>query len=91
VDWIEGLAIAVAIAVIVLVSSLSDWRKEKQFQLLNEQREDRMVSAIRNGKQVNINTKVGSALSVLSGCCTNPLTYAKIRSFTHHPSGSRRR
>ncbi len=47
-----------AIIVIVLVSSISDWRKEKQFQLLNEKREDRTVTAIRGGRQVNINTKV---------------------------------
>ncbi len=64
------MAIAVAVAVIVLVSSLSDWRKEKQFQVLNEQREDRTVTAIRNGKQININTKdvvVGDVLTLAPG------------------------
>ena len=31
VEWIEGLAILVAVMVVVLVTSFNDWSKEKQF------------------------------------------------------------
>lgn len=35
VDWIEGVAIVVAIIIVVLVGSLNDWQKERQFVRLN--------------------------------------------------------
>jgi len=35
VDWIEGVAICVAIIIVVLVGSLNDWQKERQFVKLN--------------------------------------------------------
>jgi len=30
-EWIEGLAIIVAVVVVVLVTALNDWSKERQF------------------------------------------------------------
>lgn len=36
VDWIEGVAIVAAIIIVVLVGSLNDWQKERQFVRLNE-------------------------------------------------------
>ena len=36
VDWVEGVAIMVAVVVIVLVSALNDFQKEKQFVRLNK-------------------------------------------------------
>lgn len=30
-DWIEGLAILLAVAIVVLVTAFNDWSKEKQF------------------------------------------------------------
>ena len=35
VDWIEGVAIVIAIVIVVLVGSLNDWQKERQFVKLN--------------------------------------------------------
>lgn len=35
VDWVEGVAIVVAIIIVVLVGSLNDWQKERQFVRLN--------------------------------------------------------
>jgi Ca2+-transporting ATPase len=35
VDWVEGVAIVVAIVIVVLVGSLNDWQKEKAFVRLN--------------------------------------------------------
>ncbi|KAI1325968.1 putative calcium P-type ATPase [Xylariaceae sp. FL0255] len=54
VQWIEGVAIIVAIVIVVLVGSLNDWQKEKQFAKLNRKKEDRMVKAIRSGKTEEI-------------------------------------
>lgn len=56
-EWVEGVAIVVAIVIIVLVGSLTDWQKERQFQRLNAQREDRTVKVIRDGQEKVINTK----------------------------------
>ena len=58
VDWIEGVAIMVAVAIVVIVGSLNDWQKEKQFKALNEKKEDRTVKVIRDGNEKVINTKV---------------------------------
>ena len=35
VDWVEGVAIVIAIVIVVLVGSLNDWQKERQFMKLN--------------------------------------------------------
>ncbi|KJZ69650.1 hypothetical protein HIM_10966 [Hirsutella minnesotensis 3608] len=49
VDWVEGVAIIVAIAIVVIVGALNDWQKERQFQKLNTKKEDRLVKVIRSG------------------------------------------
>ncbi|KAI9806220.1 MAG: hypothetical protein M1825_006335 [Sarcosagium campestre] len=54
VDWVEGLAICVAIIIVVLVGALNDYQKERQFVKLNKKKEDREVKAIRSGKSVLI-------------------------------------
>ncbi|GAA5852031.1 hypothetical protein JCM9279_005037 [Rhodotorula babjevae] len=51
VDWVEGVAIVVAILIVVMVGSVNDWQKEKQFQKLNAQKEERNVKALRNGQE----------------------------------------
>ncbi len=50
VEWIEGVAIVVAILIVVLVSALNDWQKERQFRRLNQKKEDRTVKVVRSGK-----------------------------------------
>ena len=57
VDWVEGVAIVVAIIIVVMVGSVNDWQKERQFKKLNEKREDRSVKAIRAGVEMVINVK----------------------------------
>ncbi|WVF71734.1 calcium-translocating P-type ATPase, PMCA-type [Kwoniella sp. CBS 6097] len=57
VDWVEGVAIVVAVLIVVLVGSVNDWQKERQFKKLNAQREDRTVKVIRGGNEMVINTK----------------------------------
>ena len=50
VEWIEGVAIVVAILIVVLVGALNDWQKERQFRKLNQKKEDRTVKVVRSGK-----------------------------------------
>ncbi|EAS31446.3 calcium-translocating P-type ATPase, PMCA-type [Coccidioides immitis RS] len=62
VQWVEGVAIMVAILVVVVVGALNDWKKEQQFVKLNKKKEDRKVKVIRSGKSVEI-----SVFDVLAG------------------------
>lgn len=69
-DWVEGLAIMVAIVIVVLVTGLNDYRREKQFSALNAKKDDRQVKAIRSGKSVMISVfdvMVGDILHLESG------------------------
>ncbi|KAG6888797.1 hypothetical protein C0995_005982 [Termitomyces sp. Mi166 len=57
VDWVEGVAILVAITLIVIVDSLNDWQNERQFNQLNDKKEERDVKVIRNGVECVIDSK----------------------------------
>jgi magnesium-transporting ATPase (P-type) len=49
-DWIDGVSIVVAVLVVVLVGSITDYQKEQKFQELNEvQAEGTKYKLIRNG------------------------------------------
>ena len=54
IGWIEGFAIMVAVVIVVLVSSVNDYQKDKQFRKLNAKKEDRMVKVMRNGSSLQI-------------------------------------
>ena len=60
VDWVEGVAIMVAILIVVSVGSLNDWQKERQFRVLNMKKEDRLVKVIRDGgeRQIDVHQVV---------------------------------
>lgn len=69
-DWVEGLAIEIAVVIVVLVTGLNDHRREKQFVALNAKKDDRQVKAIRSGKSVLISVydvMVGDVLHLESG------------------------
>lgn len=36
VDWVEGVAICVAIFIVTVVTAVNDWQKERQFAKLNK-------------------------------------------------------
>ncbi|KAG1747134.1 Ca-transporting ATPase [Suillus paluster] len=57
VDWVEGVAIMIAVLIVVVVGSLNDWQKERQFKVLNEKKEERGVKVIRNGVERLIDVK----------------------------------
>lgn len=70
VDWVEGLAICVAIIIVVGVGSLNDWQKERAFVKLNAKKEDREIKVVRSGKSFMINVKdilVGDVLHLEPG------------------------
>ena len=54
VDWVEGVAIMVAVVIVVLVGAANDYQKERQFVKLNRRKEDRSVKVIRSGRSQEI-------------------------------------
>jgi P-type Ca2+ transporter type 2C len=54
VEWVEGVAIVVAILIVVVVGAANDWQKERQFVKLNKRKEERFVKVIRSGKSLEI-------------------------------------
>ena len=54
VQWVEGVAIMVAIIIVVVVGAANDWQKERQFIKLNRKKENRDVKVIRSGKSREI-------------------------------------
>lgn len=54
VEWVEGVAIMVAIIIVVVVGSLNDYQKERQFTKLNKKKQDRNVKIVRSGKAQEI-------------------------------------
>lgn len=54
VEWVEGVAIMVAIVIVVVVGTINDWQKERQFVKLNKKKDDRTVKVIRSGKSQEI-------------------------------------
>ncbi|KAI1317967.1 hypothetical protein EDD11_007489 [Mortierella claussenii] len=52
ISWVEGVAILVAVMIVVMVGSVNDYQKEAQFRKLNAKKEDREVKVLRNGETV---------------------------------------
>lgn len=53
--WIEGVAILVAVIVVVLTTAFNDWQKEKQFRGLQAKIEhEHQFSVIRSGEVIQI-------------------------------------
>lgn len=70
VDWVEGVAILVAVVIVVVVGAANDYQKERQFAKLNAKKEDREIIVIRNGAQKMISIfdlEVGDVLNVQTG------------------------
>lgn len=70
VEWVEGVAIITAVAIVVVVGALNDWQKERQFRKLNSKKEDRLVKVIRSGKAATVSVHdvlVGDVMLVEPG------------------------
>lgn len=62
VEWVEGVAIVAAILIVVIVGTLNDWQKERQFIKLNKKKDDRVCKVVRSGKTMQI-----SVYDILAG------------------------
>ncbi|QPG74189.1 hypothetical protein FOA43_001513 [Brettanomyces nanus] len=70
VEWVEGVAIIVAILIVVLVSAVNDYNKERQFVKLNAKKEDRQIVVYRSSEKhfISINDLlVGDLINVETG------------------------
>ncbi|CAH0042136.1 unnamed protein product [Clonostachys rhizophaga] len=70
VEWVEGVAIITAVAIVVTVGALNDWQKERQFRKLNAKKEDRLVKVVRSGKAATVSVHdvlVGDVMLVEPG------------------------
>lgn len=70
IEWVEGLAIIVAVIVIVLATAINDYQKNYKFQTLNAKREERMVKVTRSGTHRSISVfdvLVGDVLHIETG------------------------
>jgi Ca2+-transporting ATPase len=50
IQWVEGVAILIAIIIIVLVGTINDWAKSREFKKLNEKQLERDAKVIRFGE-----------------------------------------
>lgn len=70
VNWVEGVAIIVAVLIVVIVGAANDYQKERQFAKLNAKKEDREVVVVRRGDRNMIlifNLMVGDVIGVETG------------------------
>ena len=57
-EWVEGVAILIAVLVVVFVTAFNDWRKERQFRGLKDRIEqDHLTSVVRGGKIIQVNVR----------------------------------
>jgi len=56
-DWVEGVAIMAAVSIVVIVGSVNDWQKERQFRVLNEKKDERGVKVFRDGVEKVVDIK----------------------------------
>lgn len=70
VQWVEGVAIIVAIFIVVVVGAANDWQKERQFVKLNKKKDNRNVKVVRSAKTMEISifdVQVGEVMHLEPG------------------------
>lgn len=70
VEWVEGVAIIVAIMIVSGVGAGNDWQKERQFVKLNRKKVDHKVTVIRDGHSQSVSVfeiQVGDLVSIEPG------------------------
>lgn len=68
--WLEGVAILVTIILVVGVASLNNYFKEKKFQKLNEEAQERHITVIRHSREVQVSVfdlVVGDIIKICDG------------------------
>ena len=69
-EWVEGVAIMVAIIIVVVAGTVNDWQMERQFNKLNKKNNDRVVTVIRSAKSVEVSVfdvLVGDVMHLSTG------------------------
>ena len=51
IQWVDGVAILLAVLIVVVVGAFNDYNKEKQFMKLNSKKEDRKIIVYRSGEK----------------------------------------
>lgn len=72
VKWVEGVAIIIAVVLVVVVGSVNDFQKEKQFRSLNAKKDDRNVSvsiAVAGWNHCTDQTFMGRPFDLANLCC----------------------
>lgn len=68
--WMEGLAIMIAVIIVVLVASINNYAKEKQFEALNKVANEKDVTVVRKGEKEVVpidRLMVGDVLQLQTG------------------------
>ncbi|EFA75309.1 P-type ATPase [Heterostelium album PN500] len=68
--WIDGVAILVAVIIVVAVTSTNDYKNQARFRDLNEKTSDKQIKAIRSGEQCQISifdVRVGDIIQLDTG------------------------
>ncbi|KYR00515.1 P-type ATPase [Tieghemostelium lacteum] len=68
--WIDGVAILIAVVIVVSVTTLNDYKNQARFRELNEKASDKQVKAIRGGEQCQISifdVRVGDVIILDTG------------------------
>lgn len=68
--WYESVAILLAIAIVVTITTVNDYSQAQQFQALFKQSQDKVVKALRDGKLIEINIQellVGDIYEINTG------------------------
>jgi Ca2+ transporting ATPase len=68
--WMEGLAIMIAVIIVVLVASINNYAKEKQFEALNKVANQKDVTVVRRGEKEVLSIEklmVGDLLALQTG------------------------
>lgn len=74
-EWIEGLAILISVAVVVLVTAFNDYTKERQFRGLQSRIEgEHKFAVIRGGEchQIAVGEIVVGDICQVSQSCVSP-------------------
>eukprot|EP00210_Caulerpa_lentillifera_P000082 g78.t1 len=69
-EWVDGVAIWVAIAIVSILGAVNEYRQDQQFRKLNAQKEEFEVTVIRDGKEgliFNTELLVGDVLVLNTG------------------------
>ena len=79
-EWLEGMAILSAVFVVVAVTSVNNYEKEKQFRALSAVNDDVTITIIRKGEKARISTyEIVVRVCVHTNLCVCTQTHALLR------------